>query len=82
MEEEQYWLIGRSDIYWSHYTALKCNGGEQPKIFNVWLSNGGGEHMYVKTKQEAIDILASQVREEIKYLQNRLSQILNGDIEE
>lgn len=84
MEEEYYWLIGRSAVYWSHYTALKCKIDEKPKTFNVWIqySCGDGEHMYVRTKQEAIDILATQVREEIEFLQGRLSQILEGDIEE
>ena len=80
--EEEYWVIGRSDVYWSHYTALKCKGCQMPKTFNVWLQSGGGEHMYVRTKQEAIQVLASQVREEIEFLQDRLSQILEGDIEE
>lgn len=84
MEEEYYWLIGRSAVYWSHYTALKCKIDEKPKTFNVWLQNfcGDGDHMYVRTKQEAIAILATQVREEIEFLQERLSQILEGDIEE
>ncbi len=84
MEEEYYWLIGRSSVYWSHYTALKCKIDEKPKTFNVWIQNsyGDGEHTYVRTKQEAIQVLASQVREEIEFLQDRLSQILEGDIEE
>ena len=82
--EEHYWLIGRSGLYCSHYTALKCKTGKGTKTFNIWLQNcyGGGEHMYVRTKQEAIEVLASQVMAEIEFLKDRLSKILEGDIEE